>query len=97
LIKIERIGAAFENFEKMYNHIYPAMVKCGIVIELEEEQMVTLKGPIIDDPTKSFGRKTKYLLTRSELLFFIDEVGSNTSQKRDENAGGQTFVVHHSQ
>jgi hypothetical protein len=81
----------------MYNHIYLAMVKSGIAIELEEEEMVTLEGTITDDPTKSFGRKTKYLLTRPELLFFVDEVGSNTSQKKDGNVGGQTFVVHHSQ
>jgi hypothetical protein len=58
--------------------------------------MVTLEGAITDYPTKSFGRKTKYLLTRQALLFFVDEVGSNTSQKKDGNVGEQTFVVHHS-
>jgi hypothetical protein len=58
--------------------------------------MVTLEGTITDDPTQSFGRKTKHLLTRPELLFFVDEVGSNTSQKKDGNVGGQTFVVNHS-
>ena len=86
-----------ENFQKMYDHVYPAMVTSGIAIELEEEKMVTLQGTITDDPTESYGRKTKYFLTRPELLFFVDEVGSNTSQKKDGNVGGQTYVVHQTQ
>ncbi len=48
-----------ENFQKMYDHIYPAIVTSGIAIELEEEQMVTLQGTITDDPTESYGRNTK--------------------------------------
>jgi hypothetical protein len=86
-----------DNFEKMYSHIYPAMVQSGVAIELDEEVMVTAEGNITDVQTKSWGRKTKYLLTRPELLMFVDEVGSNTSQKKDGNIGGQTFIVHKTQ
>lgn len=42
-----------ENFQKMYNHIYPVMVRSGTAIELEEEVMVVLQGTI---PTKSYGQ-----------------------------------------
>jgi len=83
--------------QKMYNYIYPAMVESGIAIELQEEVMVTVEGNITEDPTNIWGRKTKYLLTRPELLLFVDEVGSNTLQKKDGNIGGQTYVVHQTQ
>jgi hypothetical protein len=49
----------------------PVMVEIGLAIELEEEVMVTLEGNITDAPTISWGRETKYLLTRPKLLFFV--------------------------
>jgi hypothetical protein len=73
------------------------MVESGIAIELQEEVMVSVEGNITESPTNSWGRKTKYLLTRPELLFFVDEVGSNTSQKKDGHIGGQTYVGHQTQ
>jgi len=60
------------------------MVESGIAIELQDEVIVTVEGNITESPTNSWGRKAKYLLTRPELLFFVDEVSSNTSQKRME-------------
>jgi hypothetical protein len=81
----------------MYNHIYPAMVESGIAIELQDEVIVTVEGNITESPTNSWGRKAKYLLTRPELLFFVDEVSSNTLQKKDGNIVGQTYVVHKTQ
>ncbi len=81
----------------MYNHIYPVMVESGIAIELQEEVMVSVEGNITESPTNSWGRKAKYLLTRPELLFFVDEVSSNTLQKKDGNIVGQTYVVHKTQ
>jgi hypothetical protein len=38
-------------------------------------------------------RKTKFLLTKPEYCLYVDEVGCNTSQKANENMGGQNFVV----
>jgi len=32
-----------------------------------------------------------------ELVYFVDEVGSNTSQRRDVNVVGQKFLVHEAQ
>jgi len=49
----------------------PVMVEIGLAIELGEEVMVTLEGNITDAPTISWGRETKYLLTRPKLLFFV--------------------------
>ena len=68
----------------MYDHIYPAIVTSGIAIELEEEQMVTLQGTIAEDPTKSYGRKTRYYLTRLDLLFSLTRLVQIPLRRRME-------------
>jgi hypothetical protein len=86
-----------ENFQTMYDHVYAAMVKSKVAIELEEEVMLRLDGTITENEEESTGRKTKYILTHPELVLFVDEVGSNTSQRSDGNIGGQKFIVHQAQ
>lgn len=83
----------YENFEKMYSGVYAAMVKGRVAVELEEEVMVRSDGTITTNNGEQAGRKTKYILTRPEFVFFVDEVGCNTSQKNDGNNGGQKFIV----
>jgi len=75
----------YENFEKMYSGVYAAMVKSRVAVELEEEVMVRLDGAITTNKDEQARRKTKYILTRPEFIFFVDEVGCNTSQKNDGN------------
>jgi hypothetical protein len=79
------------------DHIYSAMVRSKVAIEVEEEVMVKLDGTITDNDDESTDRKAKYILTRPELVFFVDEVGSNTSQRCDGDVGGQKFVAHEAQ
>jgi len=67
-------------FETMNDHIYSVMVTSKVAIQLEEEVWVKLDGTITQYEEESTGRKTKYLLTHPELVFFVDEVGFNTSQ-----------------
>ena len=83
----------YENFEKMYSGVYAAMVKGRVAVELEEEVMVRSDGTITTNNGEQAGRKTKYILTRPEFVFFVDEVGCNTLQKNDGNNGGQKFIV----
>jgi hypothetical protein len=68
-------------------------VKSRVAVELEEEVMVRLDGTITTNKDEQAGRKTKYILTRPEFIFFVDEVGCNTSQKNDGNNWGQNFIV----
>jgi len=42
---------------------------------------------------EAYGRKTKYMLTLPEKVFFVNECKDNTLQKNDENAGRQKFLV----
>jgi hypothetical protein len=45
-------------------------------------------GMITQNEEESSGKKTKYLLTHPGLVYFVDEVGSNTSQWHDGNVEG---------
>ena len=47
----------------------------------------------MESEEESFGRKTKFLLTKPNYLIFVDETGDDTSQKSDGNRGGEKFVV----
>ena len=67
----------------MYDDVYRGMVKSGIAIELENEVWVNKQGLIVESEEESFGRKTKFILTRPNYLIFVDETGDDTSQKHD--------------
>ena len=83
----------YDNFKKMYDCVYAAMVNGRVAIQLEEEVMVRSDGTITSEEKEMVGRPTKFLLTRPEFVFFVDEVGCNTSQKSDGHNGGQKFLV----
>jgi hypothetical protein len=81
----------------MYNGVYAAMVQSRVAIKLEDEVMVKLDGSITSNAEEQVGRKTKYILTHPKFVFFVDEVGCNTSQKIVGNNGGQKFIVQDTQ
>jgi hypothetical protein len=64
-----------------------------VTIGLPNEVMVTLDGTITDNEAEMYGRKTKFLLTKPEIILFVDEVGCNTSKKNDGNAGSKKFLI----
>ncbi len=41
---------------------------------------------------EAFGCKSLYEFIHPEMLVFVDEVGSNTSQTKDGLVGGQTYL-----
>jgi hypothetical protein len=54
--------------------------------------MVRLDGTITSNEKEKAGRKTKYILTRPEFVFFVDEVGCNTSQKVMATTVAKSFL-----
>jgi hypothetical protein len=46
-----------------------------------------------ENEEEQFGRKTKLLLTRPDMLMYVDEVGYNTSQSNDGNRSGTKYVT----
>jgi hypothetical protein len=82
-------GCKQENFLVMYNNLYGKLTEKGIAKELDEEVMLDKKGNITENEEEQFGRKTKLLLTRPDMLMYVDEVGDNTSQSNDGNRSGK--------
>ena len=81
-----------DNFQTMYDTVYNEMVTGGIAEKLDVEVMHDRKGETVNNVEDSFGLPTMYKLLHPEKLIFVDEVGSNTSQTKDGNVGGEKFL-----
>ena len=82
----------YPNFVNMYAKMYEEMWKSGIATKLDTPVWLSKEGKIVELQEDAWGLKTSYLLTRPDKLLFVDEVGSNTSQSKDGNVGGQKFM-----
>jgi hypothetical protein len=47
---------------------------------------------VVELEEQAFGLKSPYELIHPDWLLFVDEVGSNTSQAKDGNVGGQFYL-----
>jgi len=83
----------YETFEDMYNAIYAEMVDAGVAEKLERPIFTDRDGNEVpeDDPARH-GLESEYRTTHPEFIFFADETGCNTSQKKDGNFGGRKFI-----
>jgi hypothetical protein len=46
----------------------------------------------VEKEEEAFGCKSQYELIHPEWVLFVDECGSNTSQSKDGQVGGQTYL-----
>ena len=79
--------------EFMYDQVYSAMVKSGVALQLPEKVWLDKEGRIMQEESAAVGRQTQYVLTRLNMVFFVEEVGDNTSHKNDGNVAGEKFVM----
>ena len=80
------------NFEQMYRDVYAEMAKMGIAEKLDEEVWLNKSGDVVANEEGALGMKTKYILKHPNKLIFVDEVGSNTSQAKDGQKGGEKVL-----
>ena len=80
------------NFEQMYRDVYEEMAKMGIKEKLDEEVWLNKSGDVVANEEGALGMKTKYILKHPNKLIFVDEVGSNTSQAKDGQKGGEKVL-----
>jgi hypothetical protein len=88
-----RTYCTYENFANMYDCVYENMVEAGVAIKLDEEVMFDIDGNITEDPSKMFGRPSRYQITRPDRCVYVDETGCNTNCKNDGLIGGQRQVL----
>jgi hypothetical protein len=80
------------NMHKMYEEIYKNLCTNGLAVAYPEPLWRNEKGEVVEEEEKAFRMKSKYELIHPDWLLFVDEVGSNTSQSKDERVGGQTYL-----
>lgn len=83
----------FTDFWMMYHKVYKEMVKGGIAVSLDDKVYMTKEGETVEEnDVNRLGLATRYKVVRPDRLLFVDEVGSNTSQTKDGNVGGERFL-----
>jgi hypothetical protein len=65
----------------MHENMYTAMVEAGIMEKVE------------DAIQYDTGLPTKYKLTKSEFLLFVDETGCNINHLNDGKVGGELYIM----
>jgi hypothetical protein len=80
------------NMDEMYEEIYKNLCLAGLACEHPEPVWRDKNGEAVESEEQAFGCKSQFELIHPDHLIFVDEVGSNTSQTKDGNVGGQTFL-----
>ena len=77
-----------------YREVYREMVKGGIAVRLDDKVFMSKEGreAVEENNANRLGLATRYKVVRPDRLLFVDEVGSNTSQTKDGNLGGERFL-----
>jgi len=78
--------------EEMYQEIYKNLCSTGIACEHPEAQWRDKNGEVVETEEEAFGCKTRYELIHPDHFIFVDKVDNNTSQAKDDQVGGQTFL-----
>jgi hypothetical protein len=64
----------------------------GLPVSKPEPVWRDKNGEMVESEEQAFGCKSQFELIHLDHLIFVDKVGSNTSQTKDGNVGGQTFL-----
>jgi hypothetical protein len=78
--------------QEMYEEVYTALVASGLAVKHETSYCRNDGGEIVELENDAFGCQSSYELIHPDWLVFVDDVGNNTSQAKDGNVGGQTFL-----
>ena len=81
----------YQSFLSMYKDVYKEMVAGGVARRNPSKQWYSKEGLVVEEQ-EAFGLASEYELIRPDRLLFVDEVGSNTSQTKDGNVGGEKFL-----
>jgi hypothetical protein len=82
---------SYANMEEMYNKEHNSLVTAGLAVKHDEPVWRSAASNIVPEEIM-FGCKSTFELIHPEWLVFVNEVGSNTSQTKDGNIGGQTYL-----
>jgi hypothetical protein len=80
------------NMKEMYQEMYQNLCSAGIACEHSEPVWRDANGKVVEKKEEAFGCKSEFELIHPDHLIFVDEVGSNASQTKDGQVGGQTYL-----
>ncbi len=80
------------NIQEMYEEIYQNLCSACLACKHPEPLWRNKNGDVTESEKNVFGLASKYELIHPDWLLFVDECGSNTSQTKDGNVGGQLYL-----
>jgi hypothetical protein len=83
----------YDAFSEMYNCVHGAMEEAGVCRKLDSPLMLGFDGTEVLEEKETFGRPTQYMVDHPEMVIFVDETGSNTSQNVDGKNGGRRYIL----
>ena len=85
---------SYGHMETMYNDIYKHMVEAGVARKVDNPVYFNVNNEMVDedDPSR-FPISTNYIVTKPELIIFMDETGKNTNMKKDARIGNEKHVT----
>ena len=75
----------------MQEEVHKEMMSEGVA-KKPNKQWYTKEWIVVDNEQEGIGLEIEYELIRTHRLMFVNEVGSNTSQAKDGNVGGEKFL-----
>jgi len=79
------------NMKEMYDEVYSSLVECGLAVKHDQPVWRDDAGEAVNEE-KAVGLESQFELIHPKYLIFVDEVGSNTSQVKDGNVGGEKYL-----
>ena len=75
----------------MQEEVHKEMMSEGVA-KKPNKQWYTKEWIVVDNEQEGIGLEIEYEIIRIHRLMFVNEVGSNTSQAKDGNVGGEKFL-----
>jgi hypothetical protein len=79
------------NMKEMYDEVYTSLVNCGLAVKHDTPMWRNNEGEVVNEED-AVGCQSEFELIHPSWLVFVDEVGSNTSQVKDGNVGGEKYL-----
>ena len=92
--ELERFNwTTYHNFAKMYKHFGNEMEYAMVAKTLPGSVWMDSNGNTVNNKKGSFSCKVVHTVSHPIIILYIDEIGSDTSQKRDGAVGCWGVVV----
>ena len=83
--------STYSNFNQMYEGVGDEFIDAGVAVKRDSPAWMNRQGDIVEEE-EAFRCKVTIDITHPDYVLVLDEVGGNTSQKGDDEVGGELLI-----